>query len=90
MAGIGAFAFATGRIRWGYQCAALLTACRVDRDDAGGWTLHATVTEAHQLRIRQSGLTFEAVHARGVWTWPIDSIDLAAGACTARLSSRTG
>jgi hypothetical protein len=29
---------------------------------------------------------FEAVHAKGVWTWPIDSLQIVGGALTATLS----
>jgi len=87
--GIGAFTFATGRIRWGYQGAATLTACRVERVE-DGWRLYGTVADAHPYRLAQRPLTFEATHTRGVWSWPILDLTVAAGTCTASLSSRKG
>lgn len=74
-------------VRWGYHAAATVTAWTVTRDDSG-WVLTATLVTSDAFRLSQQPLTFEAPHAHGVWTWPIQTLQIAGAALQARLGPK--
>lgn len=80
---------AEGRVRWGYHQAALLRTCLVTwNHDEKVWELSATAASADAFRLSQRPLTFVVAHATGVWRWPVQELQIADGAVTARLGPK--
>lgn len=62
----------SAEVRWGYYTAATL----------GPWsvvngTLTATVVNADAYRVSQHPLVFVVIRTKGVWTWPMTSVQIA-------------
>lgn len=70
---------------WAYHTAAELANYTISRDENGARTLRATVTSSNAFRLTQRPLTFVVTLAAGVWRWPIESLQIAGRALTARL-----
>lgn len=70
-----------GELRWGYYQAAVL----------GPWTitdgaLSARVVRCDAARAAQSALTFRvAREGAAAWVWPVEAVEIADGALTARI-----
>jgi hypothetical protein len=87
-----------GRIEWGYYTAAAIEGYTVTASAAttkGGavtWRLTATVILSDPFKLTQRPLRFVAPHAKGTWTWPIETLEFAVGAGQApgRLTARLG
>ena len=77
---------AEARIVWGYRLAASLRDWTITKAEDGTLALSASVTFQHAVWISQRPLVFEASHAKGVWTWPIDSLQIVGGTLTATLN----
>lgn len=73
-----------GSLMLGYQIAGSLGAWTVTRSD-DVWSLTATVVNTNAFRISQRPIVFEARHAKGVWRWPITSLQIAGASLTAVL-----
>mgnify|MGYP001562449127 CR=1 FL=1 len=74
-------------LRWGYYPAATLHAWTVTKQ-ASGWTLAATVTTTDTFRVSQRPLVFAAPTAKGVWRWPIVSLQIEGASLTAVLGPK--
>lgn len=59
---------------YGYHVAAVVRDWTLTHD-AAGWRLAGRLSQAHPHRIRQQPLIFQAPHARGVWRWPVLSLE---------------
>jgi len=79
----------TGAVRWGYRSAAALGPWKVTRTEHG-LELTAQVTSVDAFAVSQRPLKFVAPHAKGAWTRPIDTLQIADGTLTARLGPREG
>jgi hypothetical protein len=72
-------------IRWVYHQAARVGPWEVTTD-GGGALLTAAVIEGDAFKLAQPGLTFRVSLQNGkAWTWPIESLQIAAGTLSARL-----
>lgn len=73
-----------GAIHWGYYSAGSLRSCVLTRTE-GVWTLAGTVVESDAYRLSQRPLVFVVTHQHGSWTWPIVSLQIEGGSCSASL-----
>lgn len=75
------------RIEYGYMVAAVVADYTLsgNRDDL---TVTGRLVDPHGFRLQQRPLRFVAPHARGAWTWPIDTLTITATRITARLGAR--
>jgi hypothetical protein len=83
------------RLLWGYSTAAALTAWTVSKpDDGGPWTLAATVVTSNTFALEagqrdpQHPLRFVVVTAKGIWRWPVVTLQIAGASCTATLGPK--
>lgn len=83
MAG-GSITGVVGQIKWHYYVAAAINGYTVTRNE-GVWSLRGTVVLSDAFKLSQRPLTFVAPHERGEWRWPIETLQIADGALTARL-----
>jgi len=77
----------TGTLYWGYFLAGTVgswTVVRGGPTDPG--TLTATVITVDTFRASQHPITFVVQHKHGVWRWALDTLQIADGMLTARLS----
>lgn len=73
-------------LRWGYaQAAALRDYTVVREDEHKQWSVSATVVSSDAFRIAQRPLAFIAPHAKGVWRWPIQELQISGDSLTASL-----
>jgi hypothetical protein len=64
-----------GTIKWGFYTAAAINGYTVTKEQNGQWVLTATVvlSDAFKMNLADHPLTFVAKHAKGEWSWPIES-----------------
>lgn len=63
-----------GLIKWSYYTAAAINGYEVTRNKAGTvWSLTGNVVNADAFKMAQRPLVFVAKHAKGAWTFPIES-----------------
>jgi hypothetical protein len=75
-------------IRWAYHRAASLGPWTLSANGAAG-TLTAQVIEADTFKLSQPALTFRIPRPNGsVWAYPIQSLHIADGTLTARVSTQ--
>jgi hypothetical protein len=75
-------------IRWAYHRAASLGPWRLSAGGSDG-TLTATVIEADTFKLSQPALTLRIPRQNGsVWSYPIQSLHIADGTLTARVSTQ--
>lgn len=75
-----------GRIEWGYYVAAAIEGYTVTGEKDNTWRLTATVVLSDPFKLAQRPLRFVAPHAKGVWTWPVQTLHVEQhGRVTARL-----
>jgi len=64
-----------GHIKWRIYTAAAIHGYTVSRSkDGRQWSLVATVVLSNAFNLAQTPLTFVAKHAKGSWTFPIQSM----------------
>src|SRR5688572_22010805 len=73
-----------GHIKWSYYVAAAINGYTVTRDGQQ-WTLRGTVVVSDAYKLAQRPLIFLAPHSKGVWSWPIEQIEMSRGQVTATL-----
>jgi len=73
-----------GAIKWSYHDAAVFAAWTVTRAGAE-WTLAGTLKSSDDFRVSQRPLKFVAPHADGVWTWPVEELQITGASLTAKL-----
>jgi hypothetical protein len=73
-----------GEVRWSYQLAGTLRGWTVTQD-AGVWSLTGTLAQTNAFRLSQQPLAFVAPLVKGVWKWPIQTLQIADGTLTACL-----
>lgn len=67
----------TASLLWGYRTAAVLKSWRITKDKKQGkWTLTGTLARVDAFQARQTPLIFTAPRDKGMWCWPIESIDM--------------
>jgi hypothetical protein len=71
-------------VRWGYYIAGRVTAWTATFS-SGKWALTATLSEPDTYRLAQQPLVFVAHHAKGAWSWPIDTLQIMGAGLTAEL-----
>lgn len=76
-----------GRVEWGYYVAAGIEGYTVSCGDDKQWRLRATVITSDPFKMTRRPLRFVAPHAKGTWTWPIESLRLEGGVLTAALGT---
>jgi len=73
-------------IKWVYHTAAKVGTWSLAADANGG-TLSGTVLESDTVKCAQQPLTFVVSRQNGrQWKWPIESLSIAGGSFTARVS----
>lgn len=82
-----------GSFDWGYHRVATVRRWTITHARGAGWALEAEevadlrrITLDHGLRAGQ--LTFEVLHARGTWHWPVRELLLTGASCTAVLGPK--
>ena len=60
---------------WGYRTAAELSTWRIKKDK-GKWTLTGTLVRVDAFQARQTPLLFTAPRDKGMWCFPIESLDM--------------
>jgi hypothetical protein len=65
-----------GSILWGYRTAAALPSWTVQKTVTGTWVLFARVERADAFICRQRPLYFSAPRRKGMWCWPVTSVQL--------------
>jgi hypothetical protein len=71
-------------VRWGYFIAAALGAFTLTANGTGT-RVTAEVRDVDPIKSVQPGLRFCVVRQSTVWTWPIESLQIADGTLTASL-----
>lgn len=74
-------------VRWAYYTAAKIEGYTVIRSKAGQWSVTATVVLADAFKMSQRPLFFVAMHEKGEWRWPIDSLQLGPNTLRATLGN---
>lgn len=79
----------SGTVRWGYYAAAAVRDVILEWDLAAKeYRLKATVVTADTFRLSQQPLVFQIAHDKGVWRWPVKSLQVADGTLTAVLGPK--
>jgi len=78
---------ASGVLKWGYSTAGTLGAWTVARTESA-WVLTGTIVKTDAFRVTQRPLAFEALHALGVWRWPVVSLQMTGASLTAVLGPK--
>lgn len=81
---VGGITGVVGHIKWHYYTAAAINGYTVSRAGTE-WSLRAIVVLSDAFKLTQRPLKFHAPHEHGEWVWPIESMQIADGALTARL-----
>lgn len=75
-------------LKWGYAPVAELADWTVTKAADNTWTVTATVVTVDTFKASQRPLVFAAPHAKGVWRWPVEELQIADRKLSARLGPK--
>jgi hypothetical protein len=65
-----------GSLRWGYHEAASLSGWVITKSVEGAWSFTSTASTVNAVRVSQRPLSLVVRHAHGVWTWPVETLQM--------------